>query len=509
MILNAPEHELSRSPAARLVGDLAERSGLFLTHFEHRLHLEGPEQWLAQNRPDLWGTPEWRGGRLVEHKYSHFRYDQPLGSFHPGHRAKWTTHELLHGLIGFAWRPNATSFFNALAARLSEVLPVTLYYFYDEAGLRRCRAHRGGGPLFGHFCAPCEAAASRVGPVELDPRWYREGRAFLKRELAAVARSRRLGRLIENRYFKLDLASDGLAYACAHGPRLGSETMTRFIERFHEGPATGAHESLDALEARVLEVADALEEEGEATPLKGSPERWMAMDVAWRLLLVLEECEGEAATELDRLVERLAEGDLHGVVGDYAALTEEFFLPAAEDLLAVGYPLLGGLGASVSQCAEGIQQVCPATAGLLGEDFEPQVRAFLAQDAAKRSPIARRFAAWLSGSAGDLCAYEAAVAHTAPPDAETDVLGAGEGLRPVAGLELLRVGCDVLALARGGVAEDGSRCLAIRRTSGGDVVVAEVSAGAADYLEGVGTALDETERASLRELGLLVPERWA
>ena len=101
-IENAPRVELNRSRAAQRVGEAAELSGLFLTHFESRYHIETPESWMPEERPDLAGTAYWSRGQRIEPKYAHFRYDSPLGSFHPSHRAKWTAHELCHGLVGFA-----------------------------------------------------------------------------------------------------------------------------------------------------------------------------------------------------------------------------------------------------------------------------------------------------------------------------------------------------------------------------------------------------------------------
>ena len=120
---NIPLVELQRSPSAQIVGKLAEDSGLFLTHFEHRHHLPLPSTWLPPDRPDLEGELSWRGGVLKEHKYLHFRYDQPLGSLHPGHRAKWTAHELCHGLVGFTWRSDMTPLAHSLASVISLQLP--------------------------------------------------------------------------------------------------------------------------------------------------------------------------------------------------------------------------------------------------------------------------------------------------------------------------------------------------------------------------------------------------
>ena len=212
-VLGAPQHELSRSPAAKRIGDLAQGSQLFLFDYERRHHLDPPEAWLPADRPDLEATSSWEAGSLVEPKYMSFRHDLLVGSFHPGHRAKWTTHELCHGLVGFYWSPEATDLSLALGARLAEALPVALWYFLDEAGLQRCAAHAGDGPLLSAFCPAYEAAA-RAGARavdEEDERWLREGRAFLERELERIASSREQGRPISHRLGSLDLSSDGLA----------------------------------------------------------------------------------------------------------------------------------------------------------------------------------------------------------------------------------------------------------------------------------------------------------
>ncbi len=503
-IPNAPDSELWRSPAAALVGRLAARSGLLLSHFEHRHHQPHPDAWLPAERPDLAGSPEWHGGLLVEHKYAHFRYDHPIGSFHPGHRAKWTAHELCHALVGFAWRPDAAPLFHALAARLSEVLPVALWYFFDEAGLRRCPRHRG--PLFDLHCQACEAAAGGLGPVEMNPRWYERGRRFLERELACVARSRRAGRVVGDRFATIDLASDSLAYVAAHGARLASPEMERYVGQFHDA-GTGLCDHLDDLEGRVLTFAAALTEEGEAEPLQGSHERWAALDVGWRLLCVVAECEGEVQDELSRLVDRLADdaGSLPEVIAGYEALFDDWVLPEPDELFGVGYPLPAGYGRTFGQIAEGLASTLPQTVAWLGDDFEELATEFLEADPIERTPLARRFARWLRdngpGAAADLAAYEAAATHAAPPDAEADALGeAGEGLRVADGVEVLSLAHDVTDEE----VPKRPTYLAVRRTSGGDTVVAELSGPLEDP-----DTLDPEERESLRTLGVLTPARYA
>jgi hypothetical protein len=134
------------------------------------------------------------------------------------------------------------------AARLAEALPVTLWYFLDEDGLARCPDH--DGPLFDAYCERCEAAHAG-GPGPRRPEWIERGQAFLTRELAAVRRSAREGRMVPNRYATLDLGSDGLAYAASHRARLESPEFERWVELFCP-PGSGHHASLEALEARVL-----------------------------------------------------------------------------------------------------------------------------------------------------------------------------------------------------------------------------------------------------------------
>ena len=231
MIGFPPVHELSRSRAAAWVGRQAQQFALPMSQFEYRVRLEVPPQWLPEGRSDLGRVPGWNAGRLAESKYQSYRHDLLVGSYHPSHRAKWTAHELMHGLQGFAWRPGASPFFHALAAWAAEVLPVALWYFFDEADLQRCPEHQGQGPLFSNFCRACEEAASH-GPGPTDEGWWTRGEAFVANQLDAIRRSMGSGRMQPQRYVTLDLASDGLAYAAAHSARLNSEAFHILMEHF-------------------------------------------------------------------------------------------------------------------------------------------------------------------------------------------------------------------------------------------------------------------------------------
>ena len=424
MMINIPTEELNRSLAAQRVGELARSSDLFLSHFEQRAHLPIPESWMPDERPELVPGPHWEGGAFTEHKFRHFRYDNPIGSFNPAHRGKWTAHELCHALVGFAWAPDATPFFHSLTARLAEVLPVALWYFFDEADLRRCEEHQGGGALFGHYCAACERAALQGPQPHLDERWYERGREYVMGELAAVARSRRLGRPVGHRYATLDLNTDSLAWTSANRHRLASPEFAWYRELFLTAEHS-AFSTLDELEGRVIEVMDAITGRGTATPLAGDRWLWMAQDVGWRLLNVIGECDGELVTELEALVEGLAaspdEPTLAAVRRSYDDMCGEWFLPAADEVFALGYPSPCGSGIALGQLIDGVEHTLPNTAALLGDALEPVVQAFAEQLPPRRGPLAHRFARFLQEEApvrtADVARYEAAMHQPANADA--------------------------------------------------------------------------------------------
>ena len=149
----------------------------------------------------------------------------------------------------FGYKPDASPLYLATAGRLARAVPVVSWYFLDEIRLRRCPVHQGGGALFRTFCAECEAAASATEADATMVRRLTDAAAFMDRELAAVAQTKRLGRPIEHQWATINLCSDGIAYAHAHGARLRSDVLARYAERFLPG---GVHLlALDELEQRV------------------------------------------------------------------------------------------------------------------------------------------------------------------------------------------------------------------------------------------------------------------
>lgn len=520
----APAHEIRRSPAAQAIGAAAEASGLLLAHFERRVHLQPPDDWQPHNRPDL------RGQRADEHKYQHHYNENPLGSFNPAHRAKWSAHELCHGLVGFAWRPDAPPLFRVLAAQLSEVVPVALWYFFDEAGLRRCPRHQG--PLFNAECPDCERIATEPVDDARAGEWRAEGKAFVARELAAVRESMRTGQLVEHRHATLNLASDALAYTTAHAGRLTSPTFARYIELFHPDDALGRHASLEALIARIEAITDCLVEGRPIPPLRSDRSRIIAQDLGWRLLMTAADCEGEAADVLDALAVRLSEDPtaLAAVIAGYRAAAEDWWLPPASDLFAVGYPLPDGLGLHAGATEAALARACPNSLAVLDDARDPWLAGFIAAEQT-RGPTALRFAEWAArqhpGPIADLLRYEATCAHPGPADPVVDVLGPGASDAPLVccdHLNVLRLGIDADALIRALDAEGDADVQAVERPvnmvisrrAGSEVLVAEISDNASEILMKLKQSptpraaidLPTAELESLISLGVLRPACW-
>ena len=540
---NVPWPELNRSPAAQVVAKLAVDSGLFLTHFEHRHHLPLPSMWLPEDRPDLGGGLEWRGGVLKENKFLHFRYDQPLGSLHPGHRAKWTAHELCHGLVGFAWRPDMSPLAHCLTARLAEVLPVALWYFFDEVQLRRCPLHYLQGALFQDHCVYCERLAKqgpRLPEIE-DDRMIKEGIKFVKNELAMIAKSKRFGRPLPHRYATLDLNSDAMAYVAQNLKRMEDPYFRMFIELFH-GHHTGLWADLDELEGRVWGLTEALSGGLPANPLPAGKDHWIAQDLGWRLLSVAAQCEDQEAIDL---LESLAEGlarspnDLAPVFKGYQELHDTFFLPEPEEMFALGYPLIDPetdtvWGSDLAQLYRGVDSACPSLSKALGaEGLSEQVSAFAVWDLERpqRAGIGKRFAQFLANTAqgplSDLASYEATLQHPEPPDPYSAAFAwhsaEGDLTRRAQGVNVLQLRVEVPTLIEAIENEDEEmevpereHWMLICNQAGGVRRIAEISERSANALELLSEGpverqllnLDEDEWGILLDAGAITPCNW-
>ncbi len=533
-VLGSPDMEHTRSPSASRIADFANQSDLFFAHFEHRVRLSLPPEWIQGEDP----PSNWVAGILGEPKYQAFRHDLLVASFHPGHRAKWTAHELCHALVGFAYHPGASTLFHALGAWLAELMPVALWYFFDEAGLTRCEKHTGQGALFQTHCDECEDAALR-GPREfdrVDARFMREGRAFVERELRAIRRSKRIGLPQGTRYGTVDLASDGLTYAHAHGARLRAEAMERYVAQFFSADQ-GHHANLESLEARVIEMRDALTQAKILRPWKATRWDYAAQDIGYRMLTVRAQCAGDLGRGLDRVIDSLAQKrSKQGITRAIAAYSElaaahrrgKATLPSAEEMFAVGYALPGWSGVSLSQLEAGARSACPGAHLALGRDAHAAIEQFASADIAERSPIGRRFARFLrreqACAIADLAHVEAAVTHVMPRDPVAYALPSAEGLcarvRLARGAEVVRIDHDVLSHSGSRVKRAARlkepRYLGVVRTGSEEVDLLELPQALGEKLIQVGTQLtrredlpiDDESVDELLAAGFLLPERY-
>ncbi len=533
MVPGAPPTELSRSPAAARVGALAAASGLQLACFEHRWELPLPPEWEPEGRPDLGARGSWSRGVLAEAKFRDFRLDRRIGSFHPGHRSKWTAHELCHGLVGFAWAEGKSTFWHATAARLAELLPVALWYFFDEAGLRRCPDHTG--PLYGAWCDACESA-SHLGPSSGSApdsgAWREAGQAFIDAELAAIARARRLGRPVPHRHATLELCSDGLAYAAAHAARLRSPEFADWVARFCPVGA-GRWDTLDALEARVCALRDDLCGGPAAAPWAAGALDWVVQDLGWRLLQLAALCDEEAARAVRALADTLADNPsatgITDLVSAYRSLGEELELPPPGDFFGVGYPLPGGLGRAESVVDAGLRSALPLTLGRLGDEAAEWVSAFTWADPLVRRPIGHRFAQFFAAEVGEgpiTCQvrFEAALTHAPRVDpADWSMVGAaaaGDGLRWLRGQEVTVVHHPVQSRPRQKVPArplSRPRVFVSRRLPDGEAELLELPPALAAALPALAAGpapaaslgLSPAEQDELLARGVLLPAAFA
>jgi len=541
-IPGAPPAELSRTAAARAIAQMAHDSGLRLAHFEHRFAMPLPEEWEVPDAdlgPYPWSSEGgWRPGSLPETKFRSFRLDRRIGSFHPSHGGKWTVHELCHGLVGFGWRPSASPLWLATAARLAELVPVALWYFFDEAGAQRCPRHAGGGALFGATCLACE----RVGQSEQGPdfgtdprmdRWLRQGRIYVEAEIDAAWRTLASGVPISNRYGTLDLCTDGLAYVRAHGPVLRSPVFGAWVERFCRED-TGWHVDLESLVARARDVVAAVSGEGLAPPLAAGRSKtglWKLQDVGWRLLQLRVEVEGEAGAAIAAMVDRLAaavdEGDadsaLSDVISEYTQLYDEVELPLPEHLFAVGYPLPYGHGSAVEQLAAGLATTLPTTWQALGTDAMSVAAEWAADDPWDRRGIGDRFADWardrLPLVLAERAALEAALVHVDAPDLAARALQGMDAQsthrRRAAHVRVVKVTHDVAADPEFPGTDqplDAPAWLAVLHDVDGSREVLSLTERQGELLSSsalVDLATDDREQVVLDEAGLLAPLAWS
>lgn len=387
-LYHCPPVDLDRSPVARRITEAASASRLFLSHFEHRTHLPPADDWIPFERPDLTGSVDWVNGSLTELKYQGFRTDQMIGAMHPGQSGKWTTHELLHRLVGFGWHPGLTEFELSLYARAAELLPVAVYYFLDEDGLNRCERHQSINGPYVKWCSDCEAAAAEKKHIAR-PIFSDLGHQFISTELSALRESAAIGRPVYCPNGSIDLCSDSLAYAAAQIRRLQSSEFQHYAKLFfkHE---RGWHSSLDSMIGRVEQVASMLMNGTSLPPWKATVHDWIKMDLAWRFIEVAKNTSPAQTNEVFSWLTVYREKTVDEWILNFPEFTDESM--ASDVICAVGYPLPGHPGIDAMQVIDGLTESMPLTMKEVDDDL---IADFLAQDVANRRRLPDRFSSFL------------------------------------------------------------------------------------------------------------------
>jgi hypothetical protein len=254
-------------------------------------------------------------------------------------------------------------------------------------------------------------------------------------------------------------------------------------------------------------------------PLAGGRLERVAQDLGYRALMLLDETEGEARAELDRIASGLAadrsQAGIERAIERYEALADEYVLPPPDDLFAVGYPLPRGYGSSTSQLAEGLQSACPGALEALGDGACATIDDFARRDPRVREPLAHRFARHLEGRepAASFARFEATICHAPPKSPETRAFASarsrGEALRLAPDARLVRVAHDV---EHEGPAEEAPARRAsylVRVDEADEVAIYPISEALADAIEAAGDDgglhAELEGRDALAQEGLLLP----
>lgn len=356
-----PKLDFKRSYAAMRLEELAKANRASCFHFEGRLQLEQPDAWLGEE-PSVY---QWSKGFLAEGKYSAFQSDHLMASFQPAHDGKWTTHEIMHNLLGFSWRPEASVFYNSLASRISESLPVALYYFFDEVGLQRCEKHRFSMSLHALRCPECEALAGSglQGDFDTNSLEWKMGESFLEREFEAVKKSLKTGQVYENVFGGLNLTTDAMYYASNQQARLSDPLFAKLISAFYE-PNKLVHSSVESLIERAGQILRDLKS-GEKVSYDYNNvdlDTHHRIDVASRLVCMAKHLEGSPAFEAmnDLIFNTLTKpNSIDECVVAYEDLERKYELIPLEDMFSVGYKINDRLGFSQAQLWDGLLSQFP------------------------------------------------------------------------------------------------------------------------------------------------------
>lgn len=391
-----PSSDLNRSSIAKLIGQIAQKNELFLSHYEYRYQFETPEIWKNPTRQDLEFHMQWVNGALSEYKYQSFRNDIRIGSFHPGHQSKWTTHELCHGIVGFAWNPEWNLFQHAISARLSELLPVVVFYFLDEMDTLRCSKHQFPNIFYG-YCQACEEIAGSGFSNDGNQMQYWADKAdqFFKREIESIQQSLKLKQPNYHIAGGLNLMSDGLAYVSQQELRIQSQEYHDFIRMFYTEFDMFNH--IDDLMNHVQTVYEDMKVGRVKDYGFGPSERHKLKDMVWRLFELSVDSEIELKEDIFSIIDetstKIKNDDISSILKKYIDLSTEWEIPDIEKIFGLGYEITNTVGYASNYVLDGIKQFYTEIENSISDNM---LIKFIDQDQLDRQLLPHRFELFLN-----------------------------------------------------------------------------------------------------------------
>jgi hypothetical protein len=385
--MGADPRDYHRSSVAKRIFHLAKENNLVFAHYEYRWPIPLPQSWMSEKDQYAQGEVHWNQGVLSELKYQSFRHDSAVCNFHPGQSSKWGAHELCHKLVGFAFKPDADILFHTLAAWAAEVLPVTVYYFWDEIDSFKCAKHQNYSFMPATYCKRCEEKAEVQSQKKEE---YKElGWKFLNLQLTAIEASIKQSKLLPAPYLSLDLADDAYYYTLSQFPRLSSETYKEFVET--HVPLQLYSKSLEDLLIRIRNVAAAIIETKDLKPFGLSAIDWKVLDMGFRGFELSESIESNK--DFVKLTnDFLQHKNISTYVAGYKSFSENYDLPSLQEFFGVGYNLTNDLGYFEPQVIEGIKTLLPESFDRLKDE---DIAAFLENDRASRKFLGERLSPYL------------------------------------------------------------------------------------------------------------------
>ena len=395
-MFNKSHPDVNRSKFSSYIYQQASKNDFFLYHFEYRYLLDLPEIWKNDGDQEAY----WTNGILKEDKYQHFRNDSRIGSFNPSHSSKWTSHELTHLLTGFAWNSDFSYFDIAIAARLAELIPVIVFYYWDEAYTKRCAKHKEQAS-YGKLCFECEKLAEINPDDPIAEKLMEEADKFFHSEIESIKKSIKEEKFNFNPYWKLDLMSDAISYTKHQSKRLQSLEFHEFIEKFHP-KNTGLYRTIDEFLAHIESLYKNMKVQKNLKKFDGNRDLWISQDIAWRftsfqLTSQSESVKEECSIFIDELAENKNIESIQKCIEDYWQIynqnEDEFLHP--DMLFGVGYQIDPEHGKSFSMIESGlISSVGPALEYMtIKHDIDSleMIVNFISSDEYERDFLSHRF----------------------------------------------------------------------------------------------------------------------